>query len=313
MKEVRRFAEVAIQELASMIFKATMENGHYDEDDFSKENEKGHIYPPVELIEKNAYYVNWQELGTMVKLDMEKCSFDTENVNMDKTYMDESCHCIMGFHNMEIEGQNFTFAGVEAGGDWEEPIFFIIYADDQGLRAYIPTAGNPWNTQINEAYGNDDESDQVNIRIRMDEVDNPSSKEITSCNTTDARPYASLIFDANKIQTEIFDTFSNTKDIELIEKSELHDPNMDRRTCSHCGFANNYLRGSRVPYKCSRCNGHTLSKEDVENGLDILWAYTVQMEGQAKETDALNRHMVSQTFDFFNRIGYSDQRPRWEK
>ena len=51
--------------------------------------------------------------------------------------------------------------GCYAGGDWEHPLFFIVYLDEDGqtLRAYIPKEGNIWNHKTNSAFGNDSESD----------------------------------------------------------------------------------------------------------------------------------------------------------
>src|SRR3989344_2463608 len=51
--------------------------------------------------------------------------------------------------------------GCAAGGDWEYPVFFIVFLDANGqtLRSYIPKGGNVWNYNTNDAFGNDDESD----------------------------------------------------------------------------------------------------------------------------------------------------------
>ena len=51
--------------------------------------------------------------------------------------------------------------GCAAGGDWEYPVFFIVFLDANGqtLRSYIPKGGNVWNYNINDVFGNDDESD----------------------------------------------------------------------------------------------------------------------------------------------------------
>jgi hypothetical protein len=51
-----------------------------------------------------------------------------------------------------------------AGGDWEYPVYFILYWDGTHLRAYMPTKGNRWNTDSKEAYGNDADADASNIR-----------------------------------------------------------------------------------------------------------------------------------------------------
>lgn len=56
-------------------------------------------------------------------------------------------------------GNGLEFWGLCAGGDWEFPVYFIVYWDGRKLRGYVPTAGNPWNTTTKRAYGNDVETD----------------------------------------------------------------------------------------------------------------------------------------------------------
>ena len=45
---------------------------------------------------------------------------------------------------------------VQAGGDWEFPICFVIYYDGSKLRGYIPSDGNLWNRKFKSAFGNDE-------------------------------------------------------------------------------------------------------------------------------------------------------------
>lgn len=75
------------------------------------------------------------------------------------------------FENFDIEGyrtlpNGMTYLGLQAGGDWEHPVFFIIYWDGKKLRGYVPTEGNPWNTTTKQAYGNDEDADLKNARKR---------------------------------------------------------------------------------------------------------------------------------------------------
>ena len=60
-----------------------------------------------------------------------------------------------------------SIIGVQCGGDWEYPVYFIIYWDGKSLRGYIPTDGNPWNTDDKIAYGNNAESDAKNVEKRF--------------------------------------------------------------------------------------------------------------------------------------------------
>ncbi len=52
--------------------------------------------------------------------------------------------------------------GCYGGGDWEYPLFFIIYLDLDGktLRSYVPKDGNIWNYDTKSAFGNDENGDR---------------------------------------------------------------------------------------------------------------------------------------------------------
>lgn len=100
-----------------------------------------------------------RNLTSQVSKDLDKVDFDTENIVWDGSFRRE----LLGFHELE---NGLTFLGVQAGGDWEFPVFFIIYWDGKSLRGYIPTDGNPWNTDTKSAYGNDEERDLENARKR---------------------------------------------------------------------------------------------------------------------------------------------------
>ena len=49
-------------------------------------------------------------------------------------------------------------------------LFLAIYFDGKELRAYIPEAGNPYNTDLNCAYGNNDHLDVENAKKRFPAV-----------------------------------------------------------------------------------------------------------------------------------------------
>lgn len=53
----------------------------------------------------------------------------------------------------------FTFLGCYGSGDWEEPIYFIVYYDGKNLRGYIPTYGNTFNSYAKTAFGSDYETE----------------------------------------------------------------------------------------------------------------------------------------------------------
>jgi DNA 3'-phosphatase len=116
-------------------------------------------------------YYQYRELSSQISKDLKKLNFDFENLSEKSGEFSNSD--FVGYHELE---NGLSFLGIMAGGDWETPVFFIIYWDGKALRAYIPTDGNPWNTDTHEAYGNDEDADVKNIRKRYrlskdDEVD----------------------------------------------------------------------------------------------------------------------------------------------
>jgi hypothetical protein len=101
-------------------------------------------------------YIEHHRLGEdrIVSKDL-KVEFDWENFECEKRSYHQPgghpCDITLGIHTLE---NGLTFWGMYAGGDWEHPVTFILYWDGQNIRAYIPTEGNPWNTDTNKAYGN---------------------------------------------------------------------------------------------------------------------------------------------------------------
>jgi hypothetical protein len=110
---------------------------------------------------------DYRELYYKVIKDL-KVGFDLENVSG----FDQENEG--GFGPREIMGirtlpNGMTYAGIMAGGDWECPVFWIVYWDGRRLRGYVPTDGNPYNTDTMEAYGNNPEADGRNLRQRLAE------------------------------------------------------------------------------------------------------------------------------------------------
>lgn len=84
--------------------------------------------------------------------------FDTENISSRDDYIniakgEGNIRDILGFH----EEKGFCYLGINAGGDWENPIFFILYYDGEKIDFYIPKAGNTFNPDTNSAFGNNEE------------------------------------------------------------------------------------------------------------------------------------------------------------
>jgi hypothetical protein len=140
-------------------------------------------------------------LTDRVERDLSKVEFDLENVSMgtggDSDY---GFPGLIGFNTLE---SGLTFLGCGAGGDWETPLFFLIYWDGRQLRGYVPKDGNPWNTDKMSAYGNNcdrDPSDVKNARERFGES--------ASCSERKWREYTSWMVegvapDVGKIRADI--------------------------------------------------------------------------------------------------------------
>jgi len=91
-----------------------------------------------------------------VHKDLCKVDFDWENSEFGEDDL-------LGTHTLP---NGLTYIGGLAARDWEYPVFFIIYWDGKKLRGYVPKEGNIWNTDTNQAYGNDEYSDAPNINKR---------------------------------------------------------------------------------------------------------------------------------------------------
>lgn len=57
-----------------------------------------------------------------------------------------------------------------------------------------------------------------------------------------------------------------------------------------------------------------LSPKEQENALYMLWVVTLSLESRADSdpNGDLDRNEVTAAYNLFNRVGYSDARPRWE-
>lgn len=94
--------------------------------------------------------------------------------------------------------------GCAAGGDWEYPVFFIIYVDQDGttLRSYIPKDGNTWNYDLGLAFGNDEMADADFLKKLVTAIRPDLSVEIIEEVVLRG---AEIMFDENKIIKDIED------------------------------------------------------------------------------------------------------------
>jgi hypothetical protein len=93
------------------------------------------------------------EHNSFVGKDIEKVDFDFENA-----YVSDEDYDFCGFHTLP---NGMPYLGVVAGGDWETPVFFIIYWDGKKLRGYIPKEGNVYNQFTMTAYGSEDHNPKI--------------------------------------------------------------------------------------------------------------------------------------------------------
>jgi hypothetical protein len=159
-KAGRKFARISPSALKALIVSEMKSHEDYEqnEDAEKKAKDEGKERDPLD----DAYCI-LQDLTPKVAKDLGKVQFSTEN--MEWTEQDDLPLC--GFHE---QANGLTFLGISAGGDWESPVFFIIYWDGTELRAYIPTDGNPWNKTTKKAYGNSEKADMADkIKVYQDE------------------------------------------------------------------------------------------------------------------------------------------------
>lgn len=100
------------------------------------------------------------EFPEKINKDLQKVEFDFENYEWQNGRGlgggEEDCPC--GFETLS---NGLPILWVNAGGDWEAPVVFILYWDGKDLRAYIPKEGNTWNPKTKAAWGNgEDEYDE---------------------------------------------------------------------------------------------------------------------------------------------------------
>jgi len=105
-----------------------------------------------------------KELTPKVKDDLSKLEFDGENVEWevwhendeDEENDDDEGDKRVGFKTLP---SGLMCLSIMSCGDWEYPIYYVIYYDGTKLRAYIPSGGNHYNRKTKKAYGNDDDVD----------------------------------------------------------------------------------------------------------------------------------------------------------
>jgi hypothetical protein len=120
------------------------------------------------------------ELSPQLKADLSKVDFDWENYTSGTDLIDQAWRSrsnqtsefgyslrIIGPHN-RMGPEGVSWIGCSAGGDWEQPIFFMLYMSNDQVRAWIPKKGNCWNYDTHTALGNDEDADSAFFKKEVD-------------------------------------------------------------------------------------------------------------------------------------------------
>lgn len=166
------------------------ERDSYNEDTFSENDINYYIVTEIPTVK--------QELDKFIFND-ENCYVDNEDLPV----VDESQQALVGVHTIN----GITFLGCMAGGDWEYPIFFMIYWDGKDFRAYVPYYGNVINLDFNAAFGSEADSHNYESMIRSDKYLS-LSKDLNN-------------FDIYYLEDEIMDCYCKQQGIELKADSRV--------------------------------------------------------------------------------------------
>lgn len=104
---------------------------------------------------ESAFSFLWFE-NASIRDDLRKVQFDFENYSSPDEDPNEYDKRIVGFHQLP---NGMPFVGCWAGGDWEMPVYFILYWDGKKIRGYIPESGNTFNVKSRTAYGSEGDSE----------------------------------------------------------------------------------------------------------------------------------------------------------
>lgn len=138
-----------------------------DVKDAAKEAKGGRKFEPISVEELTAKLEKIQEeprgddrpgfdiyaIKSHVSKDM-KVEFDLENFEFESSKFEP----LAGLHTFD---NGLTFLGITSGGDWENPVFWIVYWDGKSIRGYIPSEGNNYNKKLKSAYGNNEDDEEA--------------------------------------------------------------------------------------------------------------------------------------------------------
>ncbi len=162
-----RFAiKISQEELFEKIFSALSKHEDFEQEEWDEALEwtkELNSFNSSELefkLEKLGSFPFVLDLSPEMIKDLRKVSFNTENFSC---VLDNDGD-VYGYKlgGMQTLDNGFTFLGCAAGGDWEHPVFFIIYWDGKTLRGYVPKEGNIWDKKNKTAFDDDGDLHIVN-------------------------------------------------------------------------------------------------------------------------------------------------------
>ena len=142
-------------------------------------------------------YVDPRNLSATLAKDLGKVQFDAENVMYSYNGPDIVGQNFLGVHTLD---HGLTFLGVQCGGDWERPVYMILYWDGKEVRGYIPKKGNCWNYDTKTAIGNDEDADDSFIKKWLKEH---APEELEDYEEGDYDDDAERMYNANEMQEDI--------------------------------------------------------------------------------------------------------------
>lgn len=180
--------------------------------------------------------VNTEDLGSYVIdiIETDKdflVDFDCENISAEEDYLTlvpshGNISEILGFH----EEGGFCWLGVNAGGDWEEPVFFIVYYDGKKFRGYVPLVGNTFNSMNMCALGNNDGDGTYEVEgsVKLMKEDFLTTMAISGVSIIDLvkKPMITsikglgskmMVFDGEELE-ELLTAITNLSDDEIISE-----------------------------------------------------------------------------------------------
>lgn len=155
----------------------------------SKKKKRFALISPQDL-EKKITSMGFDRVFFTVEKDIQ-VSFDRENVSDDPR--DFGPGTLLGIQHLDT---GMSFFGYCAGGDWQMPVFFLVYWDGKKLRGYVPYQGNLWNKKTMAAYGDHPEEDLQDIKARW-----PSMEKVEDFDEVD------IGWDTEQILQEVLSTF----------------------------------------------------------------------------------------------------------